>query len=185
MLSDNVLYEICVCKNMRFCLIILIVFGLTNIGTPQSKLSVTEYPFRAIDVRCKFDFETLIENIPPNEPIPTQFLKVDSYYTYADICDCSNMYGIDYSKESLLLIMEAEGYNNTNISANHVFVLKDKKRRKIVCVIKKNYCGRWEYFGLGWDVIGVVIPKVPPYYRLEFLVDYTPGKSYEEVSKEN
>jgi hypothetical protein len=154
-----------------------------KIGASQSKLNVTQYPYHIIDVECNHNYGDMVANKSSNENIPTKLLKIDSYYTYIDICNCSDIYGIDFSEESLLLIIEAEGHNKTNISANDVFVLKDRKRKKIVCVIKKFYCNRWDYYG--WDVVGVAIPKIPRGYKIEFLIDYIDGKSIEEVLKED
>ena len=135
-------------------------------------MNITQYPFRTIDVICHIDFESLslINSRETAKNIETQFFKIDSYYKYVNICKCSDISDIDFSKETLLLIIEAEGHNSTNINANDVFVLRDRERKRIICVIKKYYCNRWDY--LGWDIVGVVIPQIPYDYKFEFVIDY-------------
>jgi hypothetical protein len=169
---------------MKFFPIISLIALLVmpKISISQSNLNVTDYPFNIVNIECNFNNNSLVASTSSEDLIPTQFFKTDSYYTYCDICNSSNIYGIDFSKETLLLIIEAEGHNKTNISANGVFVLKDEKNKKIVCVVKKYYCNRWDYYG--WDAVGIAIPKIPRGYKIEFMVDYIDGKSIEELYKE-
>lgn len=159
-------------------LLTFLLLVASNVCNAQSSLNVSQYPFHTIDVRCAVDKESLMLNKLPNGKILTHTMKIDSYYKYVDVCKCSDIFGIDFTKESLLLIIEAETHNMTNIDHNNVFVLKDTERRKIICVVTNGHCVRWDAFPV-WDVVGVVIPKIPYGYTLEFVFNHADAQSYE------
>ncbi|MDD2634834.1 MAG: hypothetical protein PHW82_04980 [Bacteroidales bacterium] len=159
-------------------LLTFLLLVASNICNAQSSLNLSRYPFHTIDVRCDVDKESLMLNKLPNGKILTHTMKIDSYYKYVDVCKCSDIFGIDFTKESLLLIIEATTYNTTCIVSKNVFVLKDTERRKIICVVTKDYWAAWDVFPV-WQVVGVVIPKVPYGYKVEFVFNDFDIESYE------
>lgn len=150
----------------------------SNVCNAQSSLIVSQYPFHIIDVKCAVDKESLMLNKLPNGKIDTHTMKIDSYYKYVDVCKCSDIFGIDFTKESLLLIIEATTHNNARIVSKDVFVLKDTENRKIICVVTKDYWTMWDDIPV-WQVVGVVIPKIPYGYTLEFVFNHADAQSYE------
>ncbi|MDD2636691.1 MAG: hypothetical protein PHW82_14465 [Bacteroidales bacterium] len=158
-------------------LLTFLLLVASNVCNAQSSLNVSQYPFRTIDVRCAVDKESLMLNKLPNGKIVTHTMKIDSYYKYVDVCKCSDIFGIDFTKESLLLIIEATTHNKTCIDLKNIFVLKDTERRKITCVVTKDYWAMWDVFPV-WQVVGVVIPKIPYGYKVEFGFNYADTQSY-------